>query len=96
MIILLVWNITSDVTKVASGHLIQLKCKAGVTQSILPSIVEMNEAVVDSVLDNISCKVSERLQANGVGPEEPLATDIKEIVIAILFVHFTLSIAKIQ
>ena len=73
-------NITSDVTKVASGHLIQLKCKAGVTQSILPSIVEMNEAVVDSVLDNISCKVSERLQANGVGPVEPLATDIKEII----------------
>ena len=73
-------NITSDVTKVASGHLIQLKCKAVVTQSILPSIVEMNEAVVDSVLDNISCKVSERLQANGIGPEEPLATDIKEII----------------
>ena len=73
-------NVASDATKVASGHLIQLKCKAGVTQSILPSIVEMNEAVVDSVLDNVSCKVAERLQANGIGPEEPLATDIREII----------------
>lgn len=73
-------NVASDATKVASGHLIQLKCKAGVTQSILPSVVEMNEAVVDSVLDNVSCKVAERLQASGIGPEEPLATDIREII----------------
>ena len=73
-------DVTSDTTKVASGHLIQLKCKAGVTQSILPSIVEMNEAVVDSVLDNVSSKVAERLQANGIGPEERLATDLQEII----------------
>lgn len=57
-------SVESDATKVASGHLIQLKCKAGVTQSILPSIVEMNEAVVDSVLDNVSWKVAERLHAS--------------------------------
>lgn len=73
-------TVVSDATKVASGHLIQLKCKAGVTQSILPSIVEMNEAVVDSVLNNISLKVAERLQANGIGPEDLLTTDIQEII----------------
>lgn len=41
-------GVVTDVTKVASGHLIQLKCRAGVTQSIFPSIVEMNEAVIVS------------------------------------------------
>ena len=43
------YSAISDTVKVASGHLIRLKCKAGVTQSLLPSIVEMNEAVVDRV-----------------------------------------------
>ena len=57
------YSAISDTVKVASGHLIELKCKAGVTQSLLPSIVEMNEAVVDS---NISSAVMERLQANSV------------------------------
>ena len=52
-----------DTVKVSSGHLIRLKCKAGVTQTLLPSIVEMNEAV-DSVLTNISSEVMEKLQAN--------------------------------
>ena len=73
-------GVVTDVTKVASGHLIQLKCRAGVTQSIFPSIVEMNEAVVDNVLNSVSWKVAERLQANGIGPEEPLATDIQDII----------------
>ena len=73
-------TVVSDATKVASGHLIQLKCKAGVTQSILPSIVEMNEAVVDSVLNNVSLKIAERFQASKIGPEDPLATDIQEII----------------
>ena len=49
-------------------------------QSILPSIVEMNEAVVDIVLNSVSWKVAERLQAYGIGPEEPLATDIQDII----------------
>ena len=52
-----------DTVKVATGHLVRLKCKAGVTQTLLPSIVEMNEAVVDSVLTNLSKNVAERLQA---------------------------------
>ena len=86
--------VSSNTSKVASGHLIKLKCKAGVTQSLLPSTVEMNEAVVDSVLTNISCKLSEWLQANGIGPEQPLATEISEIIeiTVILFVLFTLYI----
>lgn len=69
-----------DIVKVASGHLISLKCKAGVTQSLLPSIVEMNEAVIDSVVTNISSKVMERLQANGVQAECELAKEVKDAI----------------
>ena len=53
-----------DIVKVASSHLISLKCKAGVTQSLLPSIGDMNEAVIDGAVTNISSKEMERLQAN--------------------------------
>ena len=66
-----------DTVKVASGHLIRLKCKAGVTQALLPSIVEMNEAVVDSVLSNITSKVSGKLQANGIDSDSNLAREIR-------------------
>ena len=69
-----------DTVKVASGHLIRLRCKAGVTQALLPSIVEMNEAVVDSVLSNITSKMSVKLQANGIDSESNLAREIREVI----------------
>ena len=70
----------NDIVKVACGHLIRLKCKAGVTQTLLPSIVEMNEAVVDGVLTNISSKVMERFQANGIEAESPLAREVRDVI----------------
>ena len=39
----------------------------------------MNE-VVYNVLNSVSWKVAERLQASGIGPEEPLATEIQDIL----------------
>ena len=70
----------SDTVKIASGHILKLRCKTGVTQSLLPCVVEMNEAVVDSVLTNISTELSAKLQTHGIQPEDMIATEIKEVI----------------
>ena len=64
----------------AISRCVRLKCKAGVTQTLLPSIVEMNEAVLDGVLTNLSKNVAERLQANGIEAESSLAREIMDVI----------------
>ena len=39
-------NSGSDTVKIASGHILKLRCKTGVTQTRLPCVVEINEAVL--------------------------------------------------
>ena len=64
----------------AISRCFRLKCKEGVTQTLLPSIVEMNEAVLDGVLTNLSKNVAERLQANGIEAESSLAREIMDVI----------------
>ena len=69
-----------DTVKIASGHILKLRCKAGVPQSLLPNVVEMNEAVVDSVLTNVSSKLMGKLMAHGILPDDPIATEVREVI----------------
>ena len=65
---------------VAAGFLLHFKGKAGMTQTVLTELVEMNQAVVGSVLTNLSSELSDVLARNDVDLASPLATRILEAV----------------
>ena len=77
-----------NTVKIASGHLLKLRCK--VTQGLLPN-VEMNEALVDRVLTNVSSKLMGKFMAHGIQPDDPIATEVRGrwlTVIEIPLKHF--------
>ena len=64
-------------TEIASGHILKLRCKAGVTQSLLPMVVEMNEAVVDSDFTNVTSKLIRSLMAHGIHADDSIAVEVR-------------------
>ena len=70
----------SDTEKIASGHILKFRCKAGVTQSLLPMVVEMNEAVVDSDFTNVTSKLIRSLMAHGIHADDSIAIEVREVI----------------
>ena len=69
-----------DPVAVAAGFLLHFKGKSGITQTVLTELIEMNQAVVGSVLANLSSELTNVLESNEVDLKSPLATRILEAV----------------
>jgi len=69
-----------DPVAVAAGFLLHFKGKSGITQTVLTELIQMNQAVVGSVLANLSSELTNVLESNEVDLKSPLATRILEAV----------------
>ena len=68
-----------DTTATAAGFLLKLKCRPGMTQIALTEVVEMNEAIVNTVLDGVASDLHDALELHGIQEHTPLFNSIMSV-----------------
>ena len=69
-----------DTTTIAAGYLLKLKRRPGMTQNALTEVVEMNDAVANSVIGSVSSRLHDVLQTHEVDAHSSLATSIESVL----------------
>ena len=69
-----------DTTTLAAGYLLKLKHRPGMTQNALTEVVEMNDAVANSVLGSVSSSLHDVLETHEVDSHSSLATSIESVL----------------
>ena len=70
----------NDAANVATGYLLRLKSRPGITQSSLVEVVAMNDAVVNSVLDHTSSDLCCVLESHGIEEHSSLAISVQSVL----------------